>query len=929
MFDRALDWFKDLPLGRKQVLSLIVCELAPILGLGLGTMWVTTTSLRGQLADQSKSELAVTKTNYNIKVNQMGFGSRGQSDNVAVIDAVKSGDTANTVQIQQILRNEIQARRMEYATLVNKDKKIIANANTNRKGEVFDPSQLVTDVFRDGRQIKATVMVPRVEVMRESPTLPAEFQELPGDALVRFVVTPIRDPGTNQIIGAIVFGDMVNAKLPIVRNTRDAFEGGYSAVYQRSSEGQVFTLATSIDDLKPGVALPIDRLDLLKSAAQSSNGKAVTDRITLGDRTYTVAVQQLPDRSLESPTGGVQETFSPQAPAFLIRGTSEDRLNALLLTHLFQVSAVVLLSLGLISLWLWLFRMTMLQPIQALTDTTQAFAQGDRTARAPVMSTDEIGQLAQQFNHMADRLTASEQSLSDEVTRQAGQAREAQSLNSIVEKMRRTLDFDSITTTAVSEIQSMMQADRVLIYKFSDRSCKGIAVAESVVKPYPAALGVAIDDLLKLSEKTDAETQPFWCLDDVQDGVTSNRHRDHLAHYQVRANLVAPIRRDNQLMGLLAVHQCSGPRTWQFHEMNSIVQLANQIGYALDQAQILQQQQQIFQSTESIKNDLQTQIMVLLRQISASAQGDLTVRASATTGDLGTVVDFFNGIIKNLQQLVVQVQDSTRQVNTLLKDDEESVRSLSQDAEQQFTAIAAFRTRLAEMTTSIASVAQQAQLAGKVISQVNETVLANEVSMDMAVTKISMLRSTIEDTAQKVRQLGQSSVQISRIVSLIKEFAVQTDVLSVNAGLEANRVGEQGRGFVIATKIGGLASRSSQAAREITQIVEFIQLETSALAEAMSEGTTQAADSSHQIRNAKQTLAQLTVTAQKVNTLVQGISQAALTQSSTVESIQSLMATVETLSTTTANTTHQVSKALTQTIETANDLQRSVEIFKV
>ncbi len=930
MLDRALDGFKNLPLGRKQVLSLIACELVPILGLGLGTMWVTTTSLRGQLADQSKSELAVTKTNYNIKVNQMGFGSRGQSDNAAVIDAVKNGDTANTVQIQQTLRNETQARQMEYATLVNKDKKIIANANTSRKGEVFDPSQLVTEVLRDGRQIKASVMVSRVEVMRESPTLPMEFREQSGDALVRFVVTPIRDPGTAQVIGAIVFGDIVNAKLPIVKNTRDAFEGGYSAVYQRSGEGQVFTLATSIDDLKPGIPLPIDRLDLLKSAAQSSNGKAVTDRIVLGDRTYTVAMQQLPDRSFESPTGGVQETFSPQAPAFLVRGTSEDRLNALLLTHLFQVSAVLLLSLAMILLWRWLFRKTVLQAVQVLSDTTQAFAQGDRTARAPVMSTDEIGQLAQQFNHMADRLTASEQSLSGEVTRQEGQTREAQSLNSIVEKMRRTLDFDSITKTAVSEIQSMMQADRVLIYKFSDRTFKGVAVAESVVKPYPVALGVAIDDLLKLSDKPDADTQPFWCLDDVQDGVTSDRHRDHLAQYQVQANLVAPIRRDNQLMGLLAVHQCSGPRTWQVHEMNSIVQLANQIGYALDQAQILQQQQQMFESTESLKNDLQSQIMVLLQQISASAQGDLTVRASATTGDLGTIADFFNGIIKNLQQLVVQVQDSTRQVNTLLKDDEESVRSLSQDAEQQFTAIAAFRNRLIEMTTSMTYVAQQAHLAGQVTSQANETVFANETSMDLAVTKISMLRSTIEDTAQKVRQLGQSSAQISRIVSLIKEFAVQTDVLSVNAGLEANRAGEQGRGFaIIASEIGGLASRSSQAAREITQIVESIQLETSALAEAMSEGTTQAADSSHQVRNAKQTLAQLTVTAQKVNTLVQGISQAALTQSATAESIQSLMVTVETLSTTTANTTHKVSKALTQTIETAKELQRSVEIFKV
>ena len=931
MFDRALDWFKDLPLERKQVVSLIVCELLPILGLGLGTLWVTTTSLRGQLANQSKSELAVTKTNYNIKINQMGFGSRGQSDNVAVIDAVKNGDTANTVQIQQILRNETQARQMEYATLVNKDKKIIANANSNRKGEVFDPSQLVTEVLRDGRQIKASVMLPRAELMRESPTLSSEFREQQsGDVLVRFVVTPIRDPGTAQIIGAIVFGDMVNAKLPIVKNTRDAFEGGYSAVYQRSGEGQILTLATSVDDLKPGIALPLDHLDLLKSAAQAGNGKAVTDRITLGDRTYTVAVQQLPDRIVESATGGPQETFSSQAPAFLVRGTSEDPLNALLLNNLFQISTVFLLSMAMLVLWRWLFRETILKSIHALSDTTEAFAQGDRTARAPVMSKDEIGQLAQQFNDMADRVTASEQSLSGEVTRQESQTREAQSLNGIIERMRRTLDFDSITMTAVSEIQSMMNADRVLIYKFSDRSFKGVAVAESVVKPYPAALGVAIDDLLKLSERAGGDTQPFWCLDDVQNEVTSSRHRDHLAQYQVRANLVAPIRRDNQLMGLLAVHQCSGPRTWQVHEMNSIVQLANQIGYALDQAQILKQQQQLFQSTESLKNDLQKQIMVLLKQISASAQGDLTVRASATTGDIGTIVDFFNGIIKNLQQLVIQVQNSTREVNTLLKDDEGAVRSLSQDAEQQFSAIVAFRSRLEEMTTSMTYVAKQAHLTGQVTLQANETVLANEATMDLAVTKISMLRSTIEDTAQKVRQLGQSSAQISRIVSLIKEFAVQTDVLSVNAGLEANRAGEQGRGFaIIAAEIGGLASRSSQAAREITQIVESIQLETVALAEAMSEGTTQAADSSHQIRNAKQTLAQLTVTAQKVNTLVQGISKAALTQSATAESIQSLMGTVETLSTTTATTTHQVSKALTQTIETAKDLQRSVEIFKV
>ncbi len=930
MFDRAFAWFKDLPLGRKQVLAIVACELVPLLGLGVGTLWITTTSLRAQLTNQAKSELAVTETNYNIKINQMGFGSRGQSDNVAVIEAVKTGGTANSVQIQQILRNEVQARQMEYATLVGVDKKIIASANTNRKGELFDPNDLVTTVLRDGQQIKASVIVPRTEVLRESPVLPPEFREQTGDALVRFVVTPIRDPETRKTIGALIFGDLVNGKLPIVQNTRNAFEGGYSAVYQRSIDGKTFTLATAIDNLQPKVPLPADRLSLLTTAAQSGNHKPVTDRITIGSNTYTIAVQQLPDRIIETSTGTPKVTFSDQAPAFLVRGTSEELMNGLLLNSLFQKAAVLLLSLGAVGLWSWLFRNTILAAIHGLSDTTQAFTQGDRNARAPVFSKDEIGQLAQQFNQMADSLTISEQTLSAEVERQEQQTRDAQNLNSVVEKMRGTLDFDSVVQTSVKEIRSMMNADRVLIYQFSDRSLNGIAVAESVVTPYTEALGAKIENLLKISENPDAETQTFWCVNDVQEDVTSDRHREHLAKYQIKANLVAPIRRDKELIGLLAVHQCRAPRSWQIHEMNTIVQLANQIGYALDQAQILQRQQQLSQGSESLKNDLQQQIQQLIQQVQASANGDLTVRASATSGDLGTIATAFNSIIENLQKLVIKVQDSTRQVNTLLKTDEGAVRSLSLDTHQQSTAVDEFKTRLVDMTTSIEQVAVAAQQASTATQQSNETLQANEGSMDLAVKKISVLRSTIEDTALKVRQLGQSSAQISRIVSLINEFAVQTDVLAVNAGLEANRAGEQGRGFaIIATEIGGLAARSSQASRDIAQIVEAILLETNGLIEAMTDGTAQAADTSHQIRNTKQTLAQLSLTAQKVTTLVQGISQATVQQADTARSIQTLMTTVESHTHTTASTTQQVSQSLAQTIETAQALQTSIELFKV
>ena len=227
--------FYDLPISRKQLIALIFCQLVSILGIGIGGTLIITQGLRNQLLEQAKSEVAVSDINYNIKINQMGFGFRGQSDNTAIITAaIRSNSNrplsrALRASVERILQNEIKARNIEYATLVSKDKRIIINANSNRAGETFNPNDLVNQVLRNSQQIKASAIVSASELSQESPPLPEGVGD--GDALIRYTVTPVRNPQTQEVIGALVSGDIVNGKDGIVKRTLEAFDGGYSAIY--------------------------------------------------------------------------------------------------------------------------------------------------------------------------------------------------------------------------------------------------------------------------------------------------------------------------------------------------------------------------------------------------------------------------------------------------------------------------------------------------------------------------------------------------------------------------------------------------------------------------------------------------------------------------------------------------------------------------
>jgi twitching motility protein PilJ len=385
-----LRWFYNLPIRNKQIIGFLSSEFVSLVGLvGVSTVLIIN-GLYSGLQRQAKSELSVMGITYNIKIDQMGFGFRGQSDNTAIIAAAQSG--VASPQVFEILQNEIKAREIEYATLVDRNLRIIASANADRRGAVFNPNNLVSRVLQTPEQIKATEIVPWQELQQEAPPLPNGFSG--QDALIRYTATPVRNPNTQAVIGVLISGDIVNQKQPIVQRTLAALAdvgGGYSAVYLRKPTGE-FALATSMEmqGENSQVNVPLPSSELLQDAAKA-NGEAVTLQQQINNRRYTVAARALPNSN-------------GQPTAILVRGTPQSEVLQLLNSSLW-VQALMFIGVLAIDLMLaTILTRAIARPIRRLQESTQKIAEGDRNVRADVFANDEIGQLATAFNQMAENI---------------------------------------------------------------------------------------------------------------------------------------------------------------------------------------------------------------------------------------------------------------------------------------------------------------------------------------------------------------------------------------------------------------------------------------------------------------------------------------------------------------------------------------------
>ena len=359
--------------------------------------------------------------------------------------------------------------------------------------------------------------------------------------------------------------------------------------------------------------------------------------------------------------------------------------------------------------------------------------------------------------------------------------------------------------------------------------------------------------------------------------------------------------------------------------------LADNFNYLVTQTKAsLQQQKDLAETQRQEKEELEAAIYNLIEEISSATDGDLTVRATLNNLELSTVADLFNAIIDSLQDIAIEAKESSNQVGSSLQQNETEIRSLNKQAIAEAEETRNTLKSIAQMSRSIQLVAANASQAEKIADDTYNTVLTSTKDIDSTVNSILNLRTTIGETAKKMKRLGESSQKISQAVSFIEEIALKTNILAINASVEAGRAGEYGQGFsIVAEQVGALAEQSSVATREIARIVSDIQSETQEVNQAMESGTAQVVETTGLVSTTKEGLNLVLKKSQEINRLMGSISQTTISQADTSQDVTKLMEKIANLSEMTSQSSAKVAQSIVETAQIAAKLESTVSQFKV
>jgi len=530
--------------------------------------------------------------------------------------------------------------------------------------------------------------------------------------------------------------------------------------------------------------------------------------------------------------------------------------------------------------------------------------------------------------------------LRDQSTRMAQSAEQKRFVASVVDRIRRSLDLQQVFRTTAREIRSFLNVDRVAIFKFDAAThySEGTTIAEDVRPGYTSALTVKVTDHC-FNEQYAEEYRKgrVWAVSDIYQSGLQACYIEVLSQFQVRANLVIPLLKGEELWGLFCIHQCSDARDWQEAEIEFARQIAAQLNVAIQQGEYVErlqhQSQQLAEAADRekvAKEQLQQAVIQLLSAVRPALDGDLTVRAPVTDDEVGTIADAYNNTLGSLRQIVMQMQTAANQVAQTSKDSESAIASLTAQAQVQFQALSQALDRIQQMAASTQAVETNAQQVEAAVQQANQIVMTGDAAMNRTVDEMEEIRETASETNERLQRLSESSRKISKVVSLISNFTTQTQLLALNAAIEATRAGEYGRGFaVVADEVRSLARQSANAATEIEQLVQEIQAGTAEVSTAMETGIERVVSGTNVVSEARENLNAIVSATSQISQLVAGITQATQEQTQQCQSVTQTMTEVATIANKTSSDSVEISTSFQYLLAMAQNLQSKSEQFKV
>ena len=345
---------------------------------------------------------------------------------------------------------------------------------------------------------------------------------------------------------------------------------------------------------------------------------------------------------------------------------------------------------------------------------------------------------------------------------------------------------------------------------------------------------------------------------------------------------------------------------------------------------LVRDQRKRFASSTELNQRNQEAIMRLLDEMGSLAEGDLTVKTTVSEDITGAIADSVNYAIDELRSLVTTINETSEQVSSSAQETQTTARHLANAAEQQAQQISSATSAINQIVSSMdivskdsAESADVAERSVKIASHGAEVVRETISGMDS-------IRDQIQETSKRIKRLGESSQEIGSIVELINDIAEQTNILALNAAIQAASAGEAGRGFaVVADEVQRLAERSTSATKRIETLVQTIQSDTNEAVNSMEQTTAEVVAGARLAEDAGSALGDIERVSHDLSALIQNISTAAREQSAAATDVSHSMNAIQEITSQTSQGASQTADSIGTLAQLASDLRRSVAHFKL
>ncbi|MDH3978074.1 MAG: methyl-accepting chemotaxis protein [Gammaproteobacteria bacterium] len=326
----------------------------------------------------------------------------------------------------------------------------------------------------------------------------------------------------------------------------------------------------------------------------------------------------------------------------------------------------------------------------------------------------------------------------------------------------------------------------------------------------------------------------------------------------------------------------------------------------------------------------QAAIMLLLDELGSLADGDLTVKATVTEDITGAIADSINYAIEALRELVITLNDSAIRVDGAARQTDMTAQQLSAATTDQSKQIEAASQAILTMAASIEEISGNAERSSDVARHSVDVAHKGGDAVRRTIEGMNTIRETIQDTAKRIKRLGESSQEIGNIIELINDIADQTNILALNASIQASMAGEAGRGFaVVADEVQRLAERSANATKQIEVLVRTIQADTNEAVVSMERSNTDVVGGALLAENAGAALEEIEQVSNQIASLVQNISSSARGQSTAAAAVTRNVDMLQQINTRTDAGMNATTDSIRELTELAAQLRESVSGFRL